>query len=270
MVKTDDHMERIRQKLLDERAGLKASEDAKKQRELKKFGKQVQVAKLQERAKAKKQQIDQVKDIKRKRARNDANLDDQFVVEADVDASPPSKKSRGLSIKDKRNTSGSGRMPRQARDKKYGFKSGGRRDKSLRSKSKRAFRAKKRTDPKSAFAQADQARIERLSSKLQRSDKISGLKSAANDMETDQQEEDVEGNSDLGEGPSAIAASVDDNGQDLTSNGTEQTEKRISTSGTRTSTRSEWRERKGTAKSKRSKTFNFKSRNRAKDGLFAS
>ena len=43
MLKTDDHMEKIRQKLLDESAGIKASEAAKKQRSLKKFGKQVQV-----------------------------------------------------------------------------------------------------------------------------------------------------------------------------------------------------------------------------------
>lgn len=65
MVKSDEHMERVRQRLLDERAGIQASEEARKQRELKKFGKKVQVAKLQEREKAKKDMNEKVKALKR-------------------------------------------------------------------------------------------------------------------------------------------------------------------------------------------------------------
>lgn len=65
MVKSDAHMERIRQKLLDETAGIKKGEQAKRQRELKKFGKQVQVEKLKEREKGKKDMQDKLKSLKR-------------------------------------------------------------------------------------------------------------------------------------------------------------------------------------------------------------
>lgn len=65
MVKSDAHMERIRQKLLDETAGIKKGEEARKQRELKKFGKQVQVEKLKERVKGKKEMEERLKGLKR-------------------------------------------------------------------------------------------------------------------------------------------------------------------------------------------------------------
>lgn len=48
-------MSLIRQKLLDEQAGIKASEDARKLRDAKKFGKKVQVERLKEREKDKKE-----------------------------------------------------------------------------------------------------------------------------------------------------------------------------------------------------------------------
>ncbi len=47
MVKSDAHMERIRQRLLDESASLKKSEEKRKEREGKKFGKQVQIEKTE-------------------------------------------------------------------------------------------------------------------------------------------------------------------------------------------------------------------------------
>jgi rRNA-processing protein EBP2 len=67
MVKSDEHMSKIRGKLLEDAAGKKASAEARKQRDLKKFGKQVQQEKLQERAKAKTEMMDKVKSLKRKR-----------------------------------------------------------------------------------------------------------------------------------------------------------------------------------------------------------
>lgn len=54
MLKTDAHMSLIRQSLLNESAGIKASEDARKLRDAKKFGKKVQVERLKEREKDKK------------------------------------------------------------------------------------------------------------------------------------------------------------------------------------------------------------------------
>lgn len=65
MVKTDEHMGKIRQKMTDEAAGKRAATEARKQRDLKRFGKQVQVAKLQERDKAKRETLDKINLLKR-------------------------------------------------------------------------------------------------------------------------------------------------------------------------------------------------------------
>ena len=65
MVKSDSHMERIRQRLLDESAGLKRAEEKRKEREGKKFGKQVQLEKIKERQQNKKQIEERLKGLKR-------------------------------------------------------------------------------------------------------------------------------------------------------------------------------------------------------------
>ena len=65
MVKADEHMAKIKAKLVEEAASKKASAEARKQRDLKKFGKQVQVAKLQERDKERKQTMEKIKVLKR-------------------------------------------------------------------------------------------------------------------------------------------------------------------------------------------------------------
>lgn len=65
MVKSDEHMGKIKAKMTDEAASKKAAADARKQRDLKRFGKQVQVAKLQERDKAKRETLDKIKLLKR-------------------------------------------------------------------------------------------------------------------------------------------------------------------------------------------------------------
>jgi rRNA-processing protein EBP2 len=65
MVKTDEHMGKIRAKMVEKESDKKAAAEARKLRDLKKFGKQVQVAKLQERDKAKKQTLDKINQLKR-------------------------------------------------------------------------------------------------------------------------------------------------------------------------------------------------------------
>lgn len=70
MVKEDGHMERVKAKLIEEAAGKKAAAEARKQRDLKKFGKQVQVAKLQERHKEKRETLDKIKTLKRSELRS--------------------------------------------------------------------------------------------------------------------------------------------------------------------------------------------------------
>lgn len=65
MVKTDAHMERIRQRLLDESAGIAKSEARRREREGKKIGKQVQLEKLKEREYNKKDMEERLKGLKR-------------------------------------------------------------------------------------------------------------------------------------------------------------------------------------------------------------
>jgi rRNA-processing protein EBP2 len=65
MVKSDEHMGKIKAKLVDDAAGKKAAAEARRQRDLKKFGKQVQVAKLQERAKEKRDTLEKINLLKR-------------------------------------------------------------------------------------------------------------------------------------------------------------------------------------------------------------
>lgn len=64
-VKSDEHMEKIRQQMADEAAKKQAIREAKKQRELKKFGKQTQIVKEQERAMAKRATMDKINSMKR-------------------------------------------------------------------------------------------------------------------------------------------------------------------------------------------------------------
>lgn len=65
MVKSEGHMERIHKKQYDEAAERKGREEARRLRDAKKFGKQTQIAKEQERAKQKRDTLDKIKDLKR-------------------------------------------------------------------------------------------------------------------------------------------------------------------------------------------------------------
>ena len=69
MVKSDEHMGKVKQKMVDEAANKKAASEARRQRDLKKFGKQVQVAKEQERAKARRETMDKISSLKRSEPR---------------------------------------------------------------------------------------------------------------------------------------------------------------------------------------------------------
>ncbi|TVY84370.1 rRNA-processing protein EBP2 [Lachnellula suecica] len=112
MVKADEHMAKIKAKLIDQAASKKASAEARKQRDLKKFGKQVQVAKLQERDKERKQTMDKIKVLKRKRQGADTeatNEAEQFDVALEEETAKPSRKDR------------QGPNKRQKKDEKFGF-----------------------------------------------------------------------------------------------------------------------------------------------------
>ncbi|GAA5881730.1 hypothetical protein JCM16303_006428 [Sporobolomyces ruberrimus] len=131
MVKTDDHMSKIRQSLLDEQAGMKASEEARKLRELKKFGKKVQVEKIREREKEKKAVGDRLESLKKKRKNGDAFTStedfDVALEDALATSSAPKKQKMNESERPGRGRKG---LTRKGRDSKFGFGSGaGRRSK---------------------------------------------------------------------------------------------------------------------------------------------
>ncbi|KAJ7250027.1 eukaryotic rRNA processing protein EBP2-domain-containing protein, partial [Mycena haematopus] len=124
MVKSDAHMERIRQRLLDESAGIKKSDDKRKEREGKKFGKQVQIERLKEREKGKKEMEERLKGLKRKRGDmlDKPNVDEDFdIAVEDAIADRPAKRGRGV---------GGSKISRQSRDQKFGFGGAGKRSKS--------------------------------------------------------------------------------------------------------------------------------------------
>ncbi|KAG8871476.1 hsp90 co-chaperone Cdc37 [Tulasnella sp. 331] len=134
MVKSDIHMERIRTKLLDESAFIKKSEEAKKQRNLKKYGKQIQMDRIKERAKDKRNMLDSIKSLKRKRGGVETMQDDDaFDIALDDAAERPSKRSdigdrgRGRGHGRGRGKDGASKLPRQARDAKFQWGSGGNR-----------------------------------------------------------------------------------------------------------------------------------------------
>ncbi|OAQ96303.1 hypothetical protein LLEC1_00153 [Akanthomyces lecanii] len=119
MVKEDAHMEKVKAKLVEEASAKKASAEARKQRDLKKFGKQVQVAKLQERQKAKRETLEKIKTLKRKRQESSGDTGtkegDLFDVAVDDEISKHSQRSAAG-----RSSSGTN-SKRQKKNDKFGF-----------------------------------------------------------------------------------------------------------------------------------------------------
>ncbi|KAL1745813.1 eukaryotic rRNA processing [Schizophyllum fasciatum] len=119
MVKSDAHMERIRQRLLDEKAAIKKGEDRRREREGKKFGKQVQLERLREREQGKKEMEERLRSLKRKHKDVlDKPADDDFdVAVEDALADRPAKRGKH----DGRGKPDGPKLARAARDKKFGF-----------------------------------------------------------------------------------------------------------------------------------------------------
>ncbi|KAF8941488.1 putative rRNA-processing protein ebp2 [Dissophora ornata] len=127
MIKSDEHMAKIRQRLLDENASIQASERAKAQRDLKKFGKKVQTEKRLEREKTKADALDKISALKKKRQGNDnsTNADDDFdVALASDDEEMKAYKTAGQNGKGNKRSASStpeSRGKRQKKDQKFGF-----------------------------------------------------------------------------------------------------------------------------------------------------
>lgn len=106
MAKTDDHMQKIREKLMTKQIGNERAEKVKKLRELKKYGKKVQIEVQQKRLKEKKDMMEEVKKFKKGQSDSLDFLDND---------------------KAKRKGDAKSAAKRKARDSKYGF--GGKKDK---------------------------------------------------------------------------------------------------------------------------------------------
>ncbi|OUM65475.1 hypothetical protein PIROE2DRAFT_21857, partial [Piromyces sp. E2] len=105
MVKTDEQMSKIRQNMIEESESIKNAEAAKRQRDLRKYGKKVQTEKLLEKNRNKKMEMEKINRLKRKRSDNN---DDDFDVSLDFDDNDNKNKPQ----KSKK---------RLAKDKKFGY-----------------------------------------------------------------------------------------------------------------------------------------------------
>lgn len=117
MVKSDSHMHKIQEKHRRDAADKKAAAEARRQRDLKKFGKAVQVAKEQERAKEKRQTLERIKEVKRKRRGNDPGL----VRETEEDLFDVGVEDGNGDGDQRRGGGNNAKFKRQKRDAKFGF-----------------------------------------------------------------------------------------------------------------------------------------------------
>ncbi|KAJ2104000.1 RRNA processing protein [Coemansia sp. S100] len=120
MVKSDAHMARIRQKLLDQQKGIQNSEEAKKQRELRKYGKKIEQEKLKEREDQKKASLDKIATIKKRLRSGDLGEVDDFEigVDSDDDGGKKAKGARGKKGKDGKPMANHKRL---SKNEKFGF-----------------------------------------------------------------------------------------------------------------------------------------------------
>ncbi|KAG5513688.1 hypothetical protein PMAC_000726 [Pneumocystis sp. 'macacae'] len=106
MLKSDQHMQKIKDQLIQKEVEKKAIESSRKQRELRKIGKMVQIAKIQKRQQEKKDALDKIKNLKRKKKGNEElTIDDDFDLA--LEKANPSQKQK--------------MTKRQKKDEKYGY-----------------------------------------------------------------------------------------------------------------------------------------------------
>lgn len=105
MVKSDEHMKRVKEKLISKQLTMERTEKVTKMRKMKKLGKKVQQEVLKKRADEKKQMMESVKKIRKGKA--DAEEVDNFEINTVSEESDGKKKEIN--------------RKRKAKDSKYGF-----------------------------------------------------------------------------------------------------------------------------------------------------
>jgi rRNA-processing protein EBP2 len=120
MVKSDEHMARVKEQLLYEQKVIEEAEQRRKDREAKRYGKQVAAEKKKERAQDKKRAIDGVSALRKHRAREgfagDLDVDGELARLDEAGKKPKGKLGERFSARDKQQSG-----KRAARDAKYGF-----------------------------------------------------------------------------------------------------------------------------------------------------
>ncbi|KAJ3126700.1 rRNA-processing protein and EBNA1-binding protein ebp2, partial [Irineochytrium annulatum] len=122
MVKSDEQMMRVRQKLIDEANSIQAAEKARKMREAKKFGKKVQQEKLAERERSKRDEVEKVKLLRKKskslaNAESGAGDDDDFGITVEKGDGKGDRVPDGKTRKDR----AAAAKKRAGKDAKFGF-----------------------------------------------------------------------------------------------------------------------------------------------------
>jgi len=118
MLKSDEHMAKVKSKLVDKERQKMGSQEARKQRELKKYGKKVQHERLQQRQKEKRDMLDKINGLKRKRKEGNAD-DDEFGVQIE-DALTDKRKARDDKYKLGNQTKKQPNRKRIAKNNRYG------------------------------------------------------------------------------------------------------------------------------------------------------
>ncbi|KAK4127866.1 Ebp2-domain-containing protein [Parathielavia appendiculata] len=123
-VRSDETMQKVKAKLVEDATAKKAAAEARKQRDLKKFGKQVQVQKQLERQKQKRETLEKINLLKRKRQEGGSSAlgateaDDLFDVAVDNELRSAGNSKKRAATGDSR---GAPNAKRQKKDAKYGF-----------------------------------------------------------------------------------------------------------------------------------------------------
>ncbi|GFR44110.1 hypothetical protein Agub_g5272, partial [Astrephomene gubernaculifera] len=120
MVKSDEHMAKVKEQLMFEQKQIEQAEERRKQREAKMYGKQVQLAKQKERNAEKKRQITEVSKLRKQREKSgfagELNMDEQL---AEMDQRRPLNLKQ-LGQRGPKDAKAPNKK-RQARDSKFGF-----------------------------------------------------------------------------------------------------------------------------------------------------
>eukprot|EP01024_Parvocaulis_polyphysoides_P074820 TRINITY_DN96518_c0_g1_i1.p1 TRINITY_DN96518_c0_g1~~TRINITY_DN96518_c0_g1_i1.p1 ORF type:complete len:306 (-),score=60.92 TRINITY_DN96518_c0_g1_i1:335-1225(-) len=118
MVKTDDHMSKIKQQLVYQQQVIQRVEEKRKAREAKKFARMVSAEKKQERAKERKIAFESVKQLRKQRAKSGYEGDLDFEVEMAKMESEEQQLQKPSGVRFQHRAKS---MKKQIKDSKYGF-----------------------------------------------------------------------------------------------------------------------------------------------------